>query len=313
MKAAIYRKFGASNVLEVTEVANPEPGLGEMLIKVEAAALNPKDVLLRKGKMKAMNARGWPKPVGHDVAGTVSNVGPGVDGFNPGDRVFGMVNGRRLSTCAEHCLLRQDEAATMPETISFAEAAAIPLAAQTAAQALRDNAGLKPGQSVLINGASGGVGTFAVQIAKAMGAEVTAVSSEANRELLLSLGADHWIDYKTTDILKPSQPYDVFFDVFGNKSFATAKPALKKNGCYITTVPSPAAVVKHLLGSVLPGKSGKLVVVKSKTADLQFLRSLYEQQLLKPVIDSKWPLTDIAKAQEKIETKRARGKVIVLP
>ena len=313
MKAAIYRKFGSTDVLEIAEIDNPEPGQGEMLIKVQAAALNPKDVLLRKGKMTAMNARGWPKPVGHDVAGTVENVGPGVHGFDPGTRVFGMVNGRRLSTCAEFCLLRQNEATVMPKAMSFAEAAAIPLAAQTALQALRDNAGLKPGQSVLVNGASGGVGTFAVQIAKAMGAEVTAVSSDANRELLLSLGADHWLDYKTTDILKPAKPYDVFFDVFGNKTFATAKAALSRRGCYVTTVPSPAAVISHLASSVLPGKSGKLVVVKSNTADLQFLSALYEQKLLKPVIDSEWSLAEIAQAQAKIETKRARGKVIVKP
>lgn len=311
MKAAIYRQFGPADVLEIADLPVPKPGHGEMLIKVAAAALNPKDVLLRKGKMQAMNAKGWPKPVGHDAAGTVESLGPGVTGFAVGDRVFGMVNGRRFSTCAEYCLLRTNEAAQLPDSMNFVDAAALPLAAQTALQALRDNAKLQPRQRVLINGASGGVGVFAVQIAKALGAEVTAVSSSRNRDSLLALGADHWLDYGEQDILQPALPFDVIFDVFGNKNYAAAKPALTASGYYVTTVPSPKAVATHLLTAVLPGKSGKLVVVKSKTADLQWLAGQCEQGALKAVIDSCWPLADIASAQAKIETKRAQGKLVI--
>jgi NADPH:quinone reductase-like Zn-dependent oxidoreductase len=248
--------------------------------------------------------------VGFDVAGRVKAVGAQVTRFQVGDAVFGMRDGFKGGTVAEEVCLDEDELAKRPARLSFDEAAAIPLAALTALQALRDEGRLQAGQRVLINGASGGVGAYALQLARALGAHVVATSSERNFELCRSLGAHETWDYSARDALAAGGTFDLVFDVFGNRSFGAARKALTKRGTFVTTVPSPKAVLLHGLTLALPQRS-RLVVVKPNAKDLEVLARFVDEERLKPVIDRVVPLAETGLGMAHVETKRARGKVVV--
>lgn len=306
MRAVIYERFGGPEVLQVRDVPRPRPRRDEVLVRVRVAALNPKDLLIRKGRMKLLSGTKLPRFTGYDFAGEVAE---GAGGLRPGERVFGMLNGQRGGTCAEYVAVPVTELVRTPEQLGDAEAAALPLVSLTALQALRDVAELKPGQSVLVIGASGGVGTVAIQLARSMGATVTTVSSSHNLALCRELGAHRTLDYVAEDPLR-SGSYDVIFDVFGKTRFEDARRALAPRGCFVSTVPS-RAIFTAWARTLVARQRARLVVVRSRAPDLEYLVSLVTQGQLRAVVDRELPLESIREAAAFLETRRARGKVVL--
>ena len=323
MKAIVYHKYGSPDVLNLEEVNKPTPKDDEVLVKVHAAAANPADWhLMRATPFIARLMAGLLKPkyriLGSDISGQVEAVGDNVKQFQPGDEVFGDVFADGLGGFAEYVCVHEDTLVPMPAGLSFDEAAAVPLVALTALQGLRDKGGIQAGQRVLINGASGGVGTFAVQIAKSFGAEVTGVCSTRNLEMVRSIGADHVIDYTQDDFTKTGQTYDLIYCAVGNRSAADYKRALNPMGvCVVagfTTMPhmlfqdlflgSWASVT----GSKKIGPSGTVVPNKE---DLVFIIELLETGRVVPVIDRRYPLSDTPEAIRYLEEGHARGKVVI--
>ncbi len=311
MRAAIFNKYGGTEVLEVAEVEKPRAKADEVLVRVRAAAVNPKDTFVRKGRFRLFTGRRFPMLSGYDFAGEVAAVGKRVAAIEKGEPVFGMLDCWRGRTCAEFVAVKPSMLATKPKSLSFEEAAALPLAASTALQALRDKAGIATGFRVGINGASGGVGTLAVQIAKLSGAHVTAVGSQANHAFLNSLGADTCIDYHDTDVASGDQRFDIFFDVFGNQSFRKIKPVLTPTGTWVSTVVQPHVFLSQLATSLWGRKKARLVVVKSRHADLALIRDWAEAEKLQPVIQAVYPLEKIRAAHAQQETKHTRGKIVI--
>lgn len=313
MKVVEYDRYGAPEVLELRERPLPQPAPGQVLVRVRAAALNPKDALTRAGKFRLLAGPRFPKRCGYDYAGVVEACGAGVQDAQVGDAVFGMLNGWRAGTCAEALLVHADEYAPLPLGLSMEEASALPLAAQTALQALRDLGDLRPGQQVCIHGASGGVGTLAVQVARALGAEVTALCSAANAELVRGLGAQTVVDYRSTPPPALTQRFDIFFDVFGNQSYGRVRHLLKPRGLYISTVPSLRNIWDDVRTRLSPGRRARLVVVRSRRRDLEQLAAWVQQGRLRALVDSRYALAQIREAHTRQQTRRARGKIILIP
>jgi NADPH:quinone reductase-like Zn-dependent oxidoreductase len=297
-------------VIEVRELPVPVPGDVDVLVRVHAAALNPKDIVLRSGRFAFLSGRRFPRRIGFDFAGEVVGRGASVQTFREGDRVFGMLDGFTGGACAEYVLARAHWCARVPESLSFGEAASLPLASLTALQALRDLGHLRAGGAVCINGASGGVGVHAIQIARALGGHVTSISSGRNLELCRSLGAEAALDYERDVLFLPSASFDVVLDAFGNRSFREVEAALAPNGVFVGMVPKPGRIWDVARTSVA-SKRARFVVVRSKPDDLQTVRSLAESGALRPVIDRSVPLDDIRLAFQHLETKRARGKIVI--
>lgn len=292
----LYDRFGGPEVLRIGETAEPS---GPLVVDVTAAALNPKDVLMRKGKFSTFVRGPFPRMCGYDFAGHTG-----------GREVFGMINGMLGRTCAERVAVDPDELADKPKSCDFEGAASLPLAGQTALQALRDDGGLDRGRHAVINGASGGVGTLAIQIAKALGARVTTISSKRNVELCDSLGADLTLAYDDGDPIAVLSDVDVFFDVFGNRSLDAVRRCLTKRATLVSTVPNPR-VLLEVARTTFSRQRTKLVVVRSRRADLEVLAGWVDDGALRPVVDQTHPLESIAEAHRHIETKRSRGKVVV--
>ncbi len=312
MKAILYEEYGSPDVLQLKDVEKPAPQDNEVLIKIHAAAANPLDwhamraepflVRLSGGLQKPKNPK-----LGADVAGRVEAVGKNVTQFKVGDDVFGEVS---TGSFAEYICASEDRLALKPANISFEAAAAAPVAAFTALQGLRDKGQIKAGQRVLINGASGGVGTFAVQIAKWYGTEVTAVCSGRNLALVRSIGADHAIDYTQQDFTQNGQQYDLIFDAIGNLSLAGCRRALSPDGiCSIAGFTSMA----HLFEIILFGgkKIGMMPIAQPNKKDLLIISELLESGKIASVIDKTYPLNQTPEAIRYLETGRARGKVII--
>jgi NADPH:quinone reductase-like Zn-dependent oxidoreductase len=299
MRAIIYERYGGIDVLRDAEIPDPEPRRGEVLVRVRAAALNPKDALFRKGRFRLFSGGQFPKLTGVDFAG---------ERVDTGERVFGALEELRYrrGTLAEKVVARRDELAPMPHDISFEEAAGLPLAGMTALQALRDVAATCPGDAVCINGGSGGVGTLAIQIARALGAHVTSVSSAANASLCRELGAEETLAYDAGDPWASPRRYRVVFDAFGNLSYYRVRASLAPDGVYVTCVPSLRSV-----GDRLRGHRARLVVVRSRRSDLAELARLVHAGMLQPVIDRIVDLGDHADAFRRLESRRTRGKIIV--
>ncbi len=310
MLAVEYDRYGPPEVLVIRDVPRPRAGRGMILVKVAAASVNPKDCFVRKGWFSRITGRRFPRRCGYDFSGVVEETGPGVYGFSRGNRVLGMLNGWDGGACAEFCVVRQNQAAPFSEEMDMVEAAAVPLAAQTALQALCDIGKTVPGFRVCVNGASGGVGSFAVQIAAALGADVTAVSSAANAELCRDLGARMTVDYKTGNIEESGMQFDVFFDVFGNRPFDRVRHLLSPKGTYVTTVPNMKNYLYHLL-TLFSRRRARVVFVKSRRRDLETLLELARKGSLRPIIDAVYPLREIQDAHRHVETKHTRGKVLV--
>jgi NADPH:quinone reductase-like Zn-dependent oxidoreductase len=317
MKAIVYTKYGSPDVLELKEVEKPTPKDDEVLIQIHAASVNAYDWhfltadiflirLMGGGLLKPKNTR-----LGADIAGRVEAVGRNVKQFQPGDEVFGMVRGG----FAEYACALENALALKPPNLSFAEAAAVPMAAVTALQGLRDTGQIQPGQEVLINGASGGVGTFAVQIAKSFGAEVTAVCSTRNLDQARSLGANHVIDYTKEDFTQSGQQYDLILAANGYHSLSAYKRALTPKGIYVMAGGSTAQIFQAmLLGSWMSETGGKKmggVSAKRSQKDLVFLRELVEAGKVVPVIDRRYPLSEAAEALRYLGEGHARGKIVI--
>ena len=308
-RAVRYAEYGPPEVLRVESVPIEEPGPSEVRLRVRAAAINPKDVLVRKGKLRWMVGRTLPRLTGYDFAGVVERAGDGAD-LEVGTRVFGMLNRQSGGAVAEHLVAPAVEMAVIPESVSFESAAAIPLAGQTALQALRDLAGVRSGHTVWIHGASGGVGTFAIQVAKLLGARVTTTSSDANRALCTSLGADKTLDYRVDHPEQSHAAYDAIFDVFGNRGFAMCRDALRDPGTFVSTVPSPRIALDRIR-TQFASRRARLILVRSNRRDLEWLAEKAEAGDLEPRVDRTFSLDEVADAHAYIETKRARGKVVI--
>jgi NADPH:quinone reductase-like Zn-dependent oxidoreductase len=311
VRAVVHHRFGPPDVLAIEERPSPRAGRAEVRLRVEAAGLNPKDVLIRKGRYRLLSGARFPMGSGFDVAGVIEEVGAGVSARRVGERVLGFVDGFRGRTCAEEVVLRADHCAPVPEGLPWAEAAALPLAASTALQALRDDARVGPGSRVLLHGASGGVGVHAIQIAKALGAHVTTTAGPASLERCRALGADVALTYED-----PSAPfaggerYDAIVDVYGNRGFRWARPGLVPRGTYVTTVPSRATFLA-IARSMVAKPRARLVVVRPRAADLEVLRAMVQAGTLRALIDRVLPLERAAEAHARIETRHAHGKVVL--
>ena len=310
VKAVEYDRYGPVSVLAVREVPRPVPRRREILVRVRAAALNPKDVIVRSGKFRLISGRRFPKRVGFDWAGEVAEVGRAVKGVAVGTAYYGMLDGYQGGACAEYLVVRPGACAPKPATLDFERAAAVPLAASTALQALRDLAHLARGMRVLVNGGSGGVGVYAIQIAKMLGAHVTTTSSSANVELCRKLGADLATDYRAMDMLAGPDRFDVVFDVFGNRSFGEARRALAPRGVYVKTVPKPRDFLDVARTSFTFPRA-RLVVVRPRSRDLAFIAACVDDGRLVPVVEKVFPLERIAEAEEHVATKHTRGKIVV--
>ncbi len=320
MKAIVIEKYGSPDVLQFKEVERPTPKDNQVLVRVQAASANPLDWHLMRGEpfIARLMGTGLLKPksskVGADVAGRVEAVGKDVTQFKPGDEVFGTCNG----SFAEYACAREDRLALKPANVSFEEAAAIPVAATTALQGLRNKGQIQPGQSVLVNGASGGVGTFAVQIAKSYGTEVTGVCSTRNLDLVRKIGADHVVDYTQEDFTKNEQQrYDLIFDAVGNRSVSDYKRALKPGGtCAVAGFSSLPRMLEHSALGPLRSKTGNKKVggmgmAKINQNDLVFLKQLVETQKVRPVIDRRYRLNEVPEAIRYLEAGHAQGKVVI--
>lgn len=311
MKALQYHRYGGPEVLTLGEWPSPRLGPGQVRVRVRAAALNPLDTQVRRGKLRLVVRGGLPRIPGGDLAGEVLAVGAGVRAFAPGDRVYGMTPNRIGAAMAEEVVLRARALAAMPAGLTFVAAAALPLAAQTALQGMRDLGQLREGMRVLVNGASGGVGIHAVQIALAYGAEVTGVCSYRNLERLNRLGVSSLIDYTRTDLTQQAAgSFDLFFDAYGNYRWGRVRHLLRPGGRYVTTVPAAANFRDHLL-SYLSRRPARVVIVRSRTHDLDLLSNLVAAGHLQPVIDRVYPWEEAVAAYRHLESRRAQGKIVL--
>lgn len=317
MKAMVQRAYGSPDVIELREMEKPSPKEDEVLIRIQGACVGPSDCAFRKGDpflVKLMYGLSKPKyPIGGaELAGEVEEVGKRVKLFKPGDRVVGL-----SSTFGTHaqfkCLPENGTLVSFPDGITYEEAVGVCDGAATALTFLRDKAKLQPGQKVLINGASGAVGIYAVQLAKYFGAEVTGVCSAANVELVAAAGADRVIDYTKDDFVVAGDTYDVIFDAVGKRSFSQCKGALKPKGIYMTTVPKLSAFFQMMWTSCLNGKKAIFAAagLMQNKANFTFLMERVKEGKLKAVIDRRYPLEQLADAHAYVETERKRGNVII--
>ncbi len=316
MKAILQTKYGSPEVLQLTEVEKPTPTENQVLVKVHAASVNalewrpftmsPIFIRLMGGLLKPKDPK-----LGTDIAGRVEAVGSNVTEFQPGDEVFGVAPG----AFAEYVCAGETKLALKPANVSFEAAAAVPVAAFTALQGLRDKGQIQPGQKVLINGASGGVGTFALQIAKAFGAEVTAVCSTRNLDMARSVGADHVIDYTREDFTKNGQRYDLILAVNGYHPILDYRRALSPGGIYVVLGGSMAQIFQGMLLGPLVSRLGSKkmggMLAHSNQEDLVFIGKLLEAGKVVPVIDRCYPLSEVAEAIRYLVEEHAQGKVVI--
>jgi NADPH:quinone reductase-like Zn-dependent oxidoreductase len=324
MKAIVYHEYGPPNVLKCEEIEKPVPKPDEVLIKVRAASVNPLDWRLMEGKPAILRLfLGLRKPrlgrPGVDVAGEIEAVGRNVMQFKPGDEVFGGCSG----AFAEYACTAASKLVIKPDNVTFEQAASVNVAGLTALQGLRNKGKIQPGSKVLINGAAGGVGTFAVQIAKTFGADVTGVCSTRNSDMVRSIGADEVIDYTqqdfTTSDLTSNQRYDLILDCVGNHSFSECRRVLNPNGRFVG-VGAPhdppmsvllAQMIKDLFLSVFGSQKAVMFIAKSSQDDLALIGELIAANKLEPVIDRRYSLSEVPDAVRHVEEGHARGKVII--
>ncbi len=320
MKAILYPTYGSPDVLQLKAVEKPKPKDNEVLVKIHAAAANPLDWHRMRGEPFLVRlSEGFFKPkdprLGADIAGTVEAIGANVTEFQPSDEVLGEIS---LGGFAEYVAAPEHLLVPKPTNLSFKEAAAMPVVGLTALQGLRDTGKIQAGEKVLINGASGGAGTFAVQLAKSFKAHVTGVCSTRNVEMVRSIGADEVIDYTQEDFTNNGQQYDLIYDAVGNRSVSEYQQALKPQGrCVVagfTTLP-------HMFGLMLKGtwvsrrgeqQIGSMGIAQAKKEDMLLIKELLETEKVVPIIDRCYPLSETAEAIRYLETSRARGKVVIV-
>jgi NADPH:quinone reductase-like Zn-dependent oxidoreductase len=320
MKAIVQHKYGSPDVLELKEIDKPVVEDDDVLVRVQAASANAGDWHLLRGTPFLMRlTAGLRKPknntLGADIAGRVEAVGSNVKQFEPGDEVVGDLSDCGFGGFAEYVCASEDAFVLKPADLTFEEAAAVPSAALAALQGLRDEGQIKAGQKVLINGASGGVGTFAVQIARAFGAEVTGVCSTRNVDMVRSIGADHVIDYKQEDFTQNGQRYDLILDAAAYRSLSDLKRALGPKGIYVLVGGSVGRFFQLMFrGSWLSKKGGQrfgTFVKKPKQKDLEFLKELLEAGKVVPVIDRHYTLSEVPEAIRYLEEGHTQGKTVI--
>lgn len=319
MKAIVYKKYGSPDVLKYEEIEKPTAGDDEVLIKVHAASVNPLDFHFMRGTPSAVRLfSGILEPkitrLGRDVAGIVEAVGKNVTQFKPGDAVFGTCRG----AFAEYACTSESSVVLKPSNVTFEQAASAPVAALTALQGLSDKGGIKQGQKVLINGAAGGVGTFAVQIAKSFGAIVTGVCSTRNVEMVQSIGADNVIDYTKENFTKNGQHYDLILDCYANQSLFAYRRALNENGKHVSVGGPVYSLISIIAGSLAALVMSWLVsqkflsfITKVNKEDLTIIHGLMVSGKVTPVIDKRYKLSEVREAILYIEEGHARGKVVI--
>jgi len=322
IKAVVHCEYGSPDVLKLEDVEKPVPNDNQLLVRVHAASLNPLDLTIR-GPWPIRPLLGLRKPkdtrLGVDYSGTVEAVGKNITNFKPGDEVFG---GKTGSIAEYICVLADRGVAPKPSNMSFEQAASVPVAALTALQGLRDKGKIQSGQKVLINGASGGVGTFAVQIAKSFGAEVTGVCSTRNLDLVRSIGADHVIDYTKEDFTKTDQRYDLIFDLIGNHSFSERRRILIPNGICVMAGIGGAGWHDGFAGRLAGELYGYLrsrfisqkfisYIAQFNKKDMMILADLMQSGKVAPVIDRTYKFSDVPEALRYLEQGHARGKVVI--
>lgn len=311
MKAVVFDRYGSVEELQYRELEKPIAKSNELLVQVRASSVNPVDWKIRQGHLQLLTGFNFPRIVGSDISGVVVEIGREVTKFQPGDEVYTFLNPMTGGACAEYCTVPESAAAIKPKNITHAEAATVPIAGLTALQALRDLGEIKAGKQVVINGASGGVGTFAVQIAKAMNAEVTGVCSAKNRDFVNSLGANFVLDYAEVDFTKQAQKYDIILDAVSTRTFAECENVLQAEGVYISTLPSLDNLAPMFLSLLVPGKKAKIIVANANTKDLDILRELIESDRVDPIVDRAYSLQEVAAAHAYSETGRAVGKIAI--
>ncbi|WP_433619364.1 NAD(P)-dependent alcohol dehydrogenase [Paenibacillus cellulositrophicus] len=318
MRAMIQNSYGPPEVFVLQEIATPSPGNKEILIRVHAAKVGPSDCAFRKGDpfmIKLLYGLSRPKFAigGTELAGEVEAVGTEVKHFKVGDRVLGM-SAKNFGAYAEYkCLSEKSPLAVIPDNITYEEAVGVCDGGATALTFLRDKAKLRKGQKVLINGASGAVGIYAVQLAKYYGAEVTGVCSAANEDLVRRAGADFVIDYTREDFTKADKAYDIVFDAVGKRSFSACKRVLTAKGIYLTTAPGLSILLQMIRTSLFRGKRAVFATagLMQNKANLTFLMELANNRILNAVIDRRYPLEHLPDAHKYVETERKKGNVII--
>ena len=318
MKAVVFRSYGSPDVLRIENIEKPTPKDDEVLVKVHASSVNPAEWYGMTGLFLARLGNGLTKPkdirLGVDYAGVVEAVGKNITPFKPGNEVFGA----RSGAFAEYVCAKK-HVYPKPANITFEQAGCTAVAAMTALQGLRDHGNIQPGQKVLINGASGGVGTFAVQIAKALGAEVTAVCSTRNVGLIRSLGADHVIDYTQEDFTRNGKRYDLFLDIAGSRPFRECKRVLNRNSTFViigapkgNKVVGPLGhIIRVRLAALGAGQKVIFFTAKFKREDFLLLKEMFEKGQVKPVVEKAYPLENISDAMRHLGTGHAQGKIVV--
>ena len=318
MRAVFIERHGGNEVLRVGELPRPSPGRGEVLVRVRAAAINPRDWMVRSGSYPfRFTLPRFPIILGGDFAGEVAALGSGASGFEAGERVYGMQRAfGGFGAFAQYVVARADILARTPESLDDVRAAAVPLAALTAWQGLHADARLRPGQAVVVNGAAGGVGSFAVQLAAVAGATVTGVCSTGNADFVLGLGATDVIDYGSADFLDVGRRWDVVFDAIGKASFAAARPAIRAGGWYLTTVPKGPDVLADVIGratGVLPirGPRCRLILARSSSRRLEAISGLIADSRLTVPVERVFALEDVGEALARSRTFHTRGKLVL--
>lgn len=311
MKAAVIYEYGGPEVFRLEEIPEPVLEDNEVLVKVYAASVNPVDWKQRKGNHKFFLKASFPVVPGYDVSGVVERCGSDAVKFKVGDEVYCRLNRKFGGAFAEYAAALESAIALKPKNIDHLQAAGIPLSGQTSLQALRDKGQIRPGMHVMIIGAAGGVGHFALQLAKHYGAETTAVCSSDHPELLKRLRPVHHIDYRRVDYLNASERYDVIFDAAGTQSFLSCKKILKNGGVYITSLPRPKVLYHKLISLFTRGKRVRTLLQRSRSKDLEILANLVEEGKLQVIIDSVHPLDKVSEAHRRAEEYSTEGKIIV--
>jgi len=309
MKAVLIRKYGGPEVLEIAEVPAPRPKDDEVVIEVAATSVNPVDWLVRDGGAKSFVKVEFPVILGCDLAGRVVEVGANAKRFTVGDEVFAMMP-QDWGAHAERVALAEHLVVNKPASLSMQEAAAVPVVAMTALLGLRKRGQVRPGERVLVNGAGGGVGLCAVQIAKALGTSVTAVCAAESSERVKRFGADEVIDYKTTDFTTKNEKYDLIFDCVGNKPYSACARVLGGRRIHLTTTPGLGTFIRQFLNPICGIKVFGLIT-RGDGKELEFLKALIDEGKLKPFIDKVYPFAEVAAAQEYSKAKRAKGKLVL--
>ena len=306
MKAVVIHEYGGPEVLKYEDVPQPEPKQDQLRIHVIAAGVNPVDGMIRSGMFDKEGHRAFPVILGGDISGVVERVGSNITKFKSGDPVFAYVSLDNSGGYAQYAVVTEREAAPKPKSLTYVEAAAVPIVALTAWQALIDTAKLKAGQTVLIHGGSGGVGSFAIQIAKAHGAKVIATASAANQELLKQLGADVAIDYTKQNFENVAKDVDVVLDSIGKDTLARSYGVVKKGGIIVSLVarPDPAELEKH-------GIRGEALSVDPNSDELSEIGKLIDEKKINVIVSQTFPLSEARKAQEQVATGHTRGKIVL--